>query len=206
MTMVKVCGVTRREDALEAATCGANAIGFVFWPESPRFIDPFRAAAIIRELPAFVVPVGVFVDQPLEYVEGVVHLARLGAVQLHGTEPPDFCQRVRCAVVKAIGVGPQFQPASLASWPDRITILLDAEDRERHGGTGRSIDWQLAKEVASRRRTILSGGLRAGSVRQALETVRPFGVDVSSGVESKPGVKDPSLLRSFFEAVGGGRS
>jgi phosphoribosylanthranilate isomerase len=201
MIRVKICGLTRLDDALEAARLGASAVGFVFWPNSPRFIDPYRARAIVRELPPFVTPVGVFVNQPIEYVDGVASLVRLGAVQLHGDEKPDYCTRLCRPIIKAVGMGRAFDKRVFQSWPARIAVLLDADDREHWGGTGRTLDWSLASVVARERRTILSGGLRPETVRQAVEMVRPYGVDVSSGVESAPGVKDHLLMRRFFEAL-----
>ena len=201
MTFVKICGITRLEDALLAADLGARAVGFVFWPGSPRFIDPFRARAIAALLPASVAPVGVFVNQSLEYVEGVAGLVRLGAIQLHGDESPEYYRRVTRPIVKSVPVGPSFGAAAVDSLPNHVTILLDAHDPERRGGTGRRIDWPAARAVAACRRTILSGGLSAENIAEAIAAVLPFGVDVSSGVESSPGRKDPRRLRAFFEAL-----
>jgi phosphoribosylanthranilate isomerase len=201
MIRVKICGVTRLDDALEAARLGASAVGFVFWPRSPRFIDPYRAREIVRRLPPLVTPVGVFVNQPAEHVEGVAGLVRLGAVQLHGDETPEYCRPLSRPIVKALGVGTTFDKRVLDIWPTSVAVLVDADDRERRGGTGQTAEWRLAGAVARERRIILSGGLRAETVRQAVEIVRPYGVDVSSGVEAAPGVKDHDLMRRFFEAL-----
>ncbi len=199
---VKICGIRRLDDALLAADLGAAAVGFVFWPESPRFIDPYRAREITRRLPPFLTTVGVFVDQADDCVNGVADLLQLGAVQLHGSEAA--AQYARCShrVIKAVAVGDQFDvSASLDEIPVHVTVLLDAHDPQKRGGTGRTVDWQQAAAAARRRRIILSGGLNAANVRTALEIVNPYAVDVSSGVESAPGVKDHDKLRAFFGAL-----
>lgn len=198
---VKICGVRRVEDALLAAELGASAIGFVFWPDSKRFIDPYRARPIAAALPPCVSAVGVFVDQPPEYVAGVASLVNLSAVQLHGQERVADYARCGPRVIKAVAVGTGFDAQSVRTLPDDVTILLDAHDPVRRGGTGQVIDWTAAAAVARSRRTILSGGLTAQNVGQAIGEVRPYGVDVSSGVESSPGVKDAAKLRDFFAAI-----
>jgi len=196
---VKICGVTRVEDAEAAVEAGANAIGFVFWPKSPRFVDPFRARAIAAALPPFVTAVGLFVNQPAEYVNGVASLVRLGAVQLHGDETPADAARIQRPVIKAA-------PARTDEWPMRVTLLLDAHDPEKRGGTGRTIDWSAASAIAATRRTILAGGLTPANVAEAIARVRPFGVDVSSGVEQAPGIKDRAMIRALFESIHAQRS
>lgn len=198
---VKVCGITRREDAELAVDLGAAAIGLVFWPESPRCIGPDRAKAIVDTLPAFVTAVGVFVDQPRECVEETSAMVGLGAVQLHGSEPVAFCRGIRGPVIRAIGLAETFDSMSVHAWPAEITLLLDAHDPSQHGGTGRTVNWALAARIAAMRRTILSGGLRPDNVGAALDAVRPYAVDVSSGVETRPGVKDHERMRAFFRAV-----
>jgi phosphoribosylanthranilate isomerase len=192
---VKVCGITRLEDAIAAIDAGANAIGFVFWPNSPRFVDPYRARAIAAKLPPFVTAVGLFVNQPVEYVNGVASLVRLGAVQLHGDEPPAFAALVTAPIIKALPV------AAADAWPEETTLLLDAHDPVKRGGTGRTIDWSAAASVAARRRVLLAGGLTPDNVADAIVQVRPFGVDVSSGVERAPGIKDHQRIRALFEAI-----
>jgi phosphoribosylanthranilate isomerase len=199
---VKFCGITRADDAAAAVEAGANAIGFVFWPKSPRFLDPYRAARIVPTLPAFVTPVGVFVNQPIEYVNGVASLVKLGAVQLHGDETPQAAARVAHPIVRAIAIGPGRGLAEeVEAWPPAVTLLLDAHDEDRRGGTGRTIDWDAAAAVAARRRVLLAGGLTAENVADAVRRVRPFGIDVSSGVERAPGIKDHGRLRALFEAL-----
>jgi phosphoribosylanthranilate isomerase len=198
---VKICGIRRVEDALLAAELGASAIGLIFWPASARFIDPFRARTIVAALPPFVTAVGVFVDQPEEHIAGVAGLVKLGAVQLHGQEAPGSYARLRYRVIKAVPVGEGFDPASVDTIPARATVLLDAHDPVRRGGTGQRIDWSLAAAVARRRPIILSGGLTPEIVAAAGAAVRPYAIDVSSGVETSPGVKDPAKLRALFAAL-----
>ena len=195
---VKVCGIRRFEDAERAADLGASALGFVFWPGSPRYVDPYRAQAIVRALPPFVTPVGVFVDQAPEFVERVASLVRLGAVQLHGREPAEYCARIRTRVIKA---GGERDLDDVARFPAPIVILLDVHDPVRHGGTGRTVNWETARAIAATRRTILSGGLRPDNVAGAVALERPYGIDVASGVESSPGVKDHARLEAFFAAL-----
>lgn len=194
---VKICGITRLEDAEAAVAAGAGAIGFVFWPKSPRFIDPHRARTIAAALPPFVTAVGVFVNQPLEYVSRVASLVRLGAVQLHGDETPAFAAAVAGPVIKAVPVG----GTNLGSWPSRVRLLLDVHDPVARGGTGRTVDWTVAADIAARREILLAGGLTPDNVGDAVARVRPFGIDVSSGVESAPGIKDHLRLRALFKAV-----
>ncbi len=199
--LVKICGVTRRQDAEAAVALGASAIGFVFWPGSPRAIDPHRARAIVAALPALVTPVGVFVNQPVDYVNAVAALVRLGAVQLHGDERPADLSPIVRPVIKAVAVDEPFEPADLVEWPARVTVLLDVPDPVRRGGTGRAVDWNRAAAAAARRRIVLAGGLTPENVGDAVARVRPFAIDVSSGVESAPGIKDPGRLRALFEAL-----
>jgi phosphoribosylanthranilate isomerase len=203
MTRVKICGIRRVEDALLAAELGASAIGFVFWPSSPRFLDPYRARPIVASLPPFVATVGVFVDEPEAYVFGVARLLSLGAIQLHGQERVEPYAQSSCRVIKAVAVAEGGDClTAVKAVPARATVLLDAHDPVRRGGTGRTIDWTVAASASSVRPIILSGGLNADNVRAAVDAVRPYAVDVSSGVESSPGVKDPDKLRALFAALG----
>jgi phosphoribosylanthranilate isomerase len=198
---VKICGVTRLEDAMLAVELGASAVGFVFWPGSPRAIDAPRARLITERLPAFVIPVGVFVDQPVETVREIADAAGLRAIQLHGTEAVETYGALAWPVIKAIPMRGGVRPPELLTLPARVTPLLDAHDPVRLGGTGRTIDWQVAASIAAERPIILSGGLRPANVAEAIATVRPHAVDVASGVESAPGVKDAARLKAFFTAV-----
>jgi phosphoribosylanthranilate isomerase len=198
---VKICGITRREDAETAVAFGASALGFVFWQKSPRYVDPYRARAIVAALPAFVSPVGVFVNQSPTHIASVASLVRIGVVQLHGDETADDAAAIGRPVVRALSLEAAQQ--ALDRWPAGVTILLDAHDSERRGGTGRTIDWDAAAAIARRRRVVLAGGLNPDNIAEAIERVRPFGVDVSSGVESAPGIKDPERLRALFENLHG---
>ena len=198
---VKVCGICRAEDATRAIDLGASAIGFVFWPDSPRFIEPARARDIATSLPTHITAVGVFVNQPAAYVIDVAKLVPLAAVQLHGTESIDDFAGVNEPLIKAVPVTDPFDPSTIDGLPSFVTVLLDAHDPVRRGGTGRTIDWTIAAGVAARRKTILSGGLNAANVGEAISRVRPYMVDVSSGVESVPGRKDPDKLRRFFAVI-----
>jgi phosphoribosylanthranilate isomerase len=197
--LVKICGITRLEDARFAVECGARALGFVFWPESPRSIDPDRARAIVSALPPSVTPVGVFVNQASEYVNGVAALARLGAVQLHGDETAAYAGAMTQPVIKAVGVAQTDE--EIDAWPSGTLLLLDVYDPVRRGGTGRPLDWARASAIAARRRVVLAGGLTPDNVAEAISRVQPFGIDVSSGVEVAPGVKDHQRLARLFEAV-----
>ena len=198
--LVKICGITRLEDARMAVDCGAAAVGFVFWPESPRFIDPHRARAIAAALPPFVTPVGLFVNQPAPYVNGVASLVKLGAVQLHGDEPPEFADAIDRPIIKAVSID-RANGAAGRGWPAEVVLLLDADDPVKRGGTGRTVDWSRASELARERRIVLAGGLRPENVAEAVARVGPFGIDVSSGVETRPGIKDHDRLRALFEAL-----
>jgi len=201
MIRVKICGITKLDDALLASELGAAALGFVFWRKSPRVIDADLAAAISEQLPAHVSTVGVFVDQPVDEIRRIAATARLSAVQLHGREPLDYSRQLLQPVIKAVPVDGGFRPESIDTIPGEITVLLDAHDPVRRGGTGRTIDWTLARRAAERRPVLLSGGLAPENIRDAVTQVRPYGVDLSSGVESAPGVKDPDRLRAFFGAL-----
>jgi phosphoribosylanthranilate isomerase len=199
--MVKICGITSIEDAEAAVEAGAASLGFVFWPKSPRFIDPERARAIVSSLPPFVVPVGVFVNQPAAHVRGVAALVRLGAVQLHGDEDLLYVAGMDYPVIKAVSIESGDETERIDMWPRRTTLLLDVHDPVSRGGTGRTIDWSAAAPIAARRRTLLAGGLTPDNVAQAVECVRPYGIDVSSGVERSPGIKDHARIRALFEAL-----
>jgi phosphoribosylanthranilate isomerase len=198
---VKICGITRLEDAELAIELGAAALGFVFWPGSPRCIDVSAAAHLVARLPREVAAVGVFVDQPLDDVRRIAGDAGLSAVQLHGSESRAYCAAVGYRVIKTVTVTPAgLDPPEPAVDP-AVTLLVDAHDPVRRGGTGRTVDWTIAAALAARRAIFLSGGLSPHNVAAAIAAVRPHGVDVSSGVEARPGVKDASRLRAFFDRV-----
>ena len=202
MTRVKICGIRRVEDAVLASSLGADAIGFIFWPRSPRFVDPDEARTIVRELPPFVTTVGVFVDQPVAFVMGVAQLLGLGAIQLHGSEDAAAYAAGAPRIIKSVAVveGGDCMPA-VRGVPVTATVLLDAHDPIKRGGTGRAIDWKQAAAAAKVRPVILSGGLHAENVGDAIAAVSPYAIDVSSGVESEPGIKDAGKLRTLFAAL-----
>lgn len=201
MIRVKICGVTTAEDAALAASLGATAVGMVFWPGSPRAIDVDRARQIAMALPPFVSAVGVFVDQSVDDVSEVAEAVGLDAIQLHGHEDPTDYAGLGRRLIKSVAVRDRSAEADAVNVPARATVLLDAHDPVKHGGTGQTIDWSVAGSIAKLRPVILSGGLTPASVDLAVRAVRPYAIDVSSGVESAPGRKDPTKLRAFFSAL-----
>lgn len=199
MIRVKICGVTTVEDARLAVDLGASAIGLVMWPHSPRYVEPARARAIVDALPPFVAAVGVFVDQT-----DALRLAgkvRLTTLQFHGDEPAVVYRDCALPVIKSVAVRDRAALDAADNVPSHAWVLLDAHDPEKRGGTGTRIDWTIAAEIAARRPVILSGGLTPDNVLEAIETVRPAAIDVSSGVESAPGRKDPAKLRALFDVI-----
>ena len=191
---IKICGITRLTDALHAVQQGADALGFVFWPRSPRYITPGRAAEIIAELPGPIEKVGVFVDESIESIQAAVARAGLTTVQLHGDEPPAYAAALGLPILRALRV----EELAGTAWPPETTFLLDAIDPAARGGTGAVVDWAGAAVAARERRVVLAGGLTPENVGEAIARVRPFGVDVSSGVEETPGVKDFGKVTRFL--------
>lgn len=202
MVKVKICGITNLEDALIAVDAGADAIGFVFAEQSPRSVSPQKAAAIIAKLPPLVQTVGLFVDDDLERINWLADFCGLDIIQLHGDEDPDFCTEIRRRIIKVFRVKDAASLANLASY-QVAGYLLDAWSAEAHGGTGKTFDWDLAREAAASRPIIIAGGLTPVNVLDAVDIVRPYGVDVSSGVELSPGKKDPEKVRNFIRALKG---
>jgi phosphoribosylanthranilate isomerase len=197
---VKICGITRLEDALAAAAAGADAVGFNFWPGSRRFIAPEAARAIAWRLPPFVAAVGVFVNQDPAEVRRACAAAGCSAAQLHGDEPPADAAAVGLPVLKAFRLGAPDDLHALDRWP-ATAVLLDAPS-EGYGGSGRTVDWSLARlAVEAGRTVVLSGGLAPENVAAAIRAVRPWAVDVASGVESSPGVKDRERVARFVRAA-----
>jgi phosphoribosylanthranilate isomerase len=197
---VKICGITDPRDAALAAELGASAIGMVFWPSSPRHVDLARAREIVAALPPDVNAIGVFVNQTRE-AAAIARELGLAAVQMHGDETPADYADFRSPIIRAVAVRGEETHAAAAAVPDWVTVLLDAHDPVNRGGTGRVIDWSVAAAIARRRPVYLSGGVTPENVGAAIATVRPFAIDVSSGVESAPGRKDPAKLRALFAAV-----
>ena len=198
---IKICGLTRLADAELAVELGASAIGFVFWPRSPRKITPAEAVIIARRLPAFVTRVGVFVDADVAEVAAVADTVGLDAVQLHGDEDVRAFEDVRARILKVVTFDGADALDVGRALPDAVTPLVDAVDHERRGGTGRRANWSLAADLAATRPIVLAGGLSAENVRQAIQDVRPWGIDVSSGVEESPGIKSAARMRALFERV-----
>ena len=199
MVQVKICGITRLEDAQVAVEVGADALGFVFYPPSPRYVTPAQAEQIIQRLPPFVTTVGLFVDVPLDIVHDVARRCGLDRVQLHGRETPEFCARVKHPVIKAFRIK---NVDSLANLPGyRVAAyLLDAYvEGALPGGTGASFAWELAAQAKRYGPVILAGGLTPENIAAAITQIHPYGVDVSSGVECVPGVKDHQKIREFIQ-------
>ena len=194
--LVKICGITRLTEARHAVACGVDALGFVFWPKSPRYIAPERAVEIIATLPARVTTVGVFVNESVAGIRAIVEGTGIGVVQLHGDETPDYASALGRPVWRAFTV--ERAEAMSSAWPPETTVLVDASDPVRRGGTGVKVDWQRAAGIARAHRIVLAGGLTPENVVEAIETVRPYGVDVSSGVEDSPGVKNVDKIERFL--------
>jgi phosphoribosylanthranilate isomerase len=212
-TRIKICGLTRAEDVAAAVAAGADAVGFVFYPQSPRFIQPRQAAALIAQLPPFVSPVGLFVNATADEVAGVLQHAPLAMLQFHGDETPEQCaaiaatQAIRRPFMRAARIGASTQPEDLlkcelayrTASPFFSALLLDTLV-DSYGGSGKVFDWSvIPEELASR--VVLSGGLNAANITDALRLVRPHAVDVSSGVESAKGIKDGAKINAFIDAV-----
>lgn len=199
MTAVKICGITQLEDARVAAEAGASFVGFVLWPGSPRHVPLARVGEMVARLPKSVLPVGVFVDPTASEIEAAV-TAGIQMAQIHGDSTAWAADlRADVMIVRAVHLSEragEIEPR----WPVG-KILLDANDPIRHGGTGRTIDWPRAREIARTRQVFLAGGLTPFNVADAVREVRPFAVDVSSGVEARPGIKDHSKVRAFIKAA-----
>ena len=200
-TKVKICGITNLADALAAVEAGADALGFMFYEASPRFVPPKVAAEIVRALPPFVAKVGVFVNASADAVTSIVEECGLDTLQFHGDEPPEFCRRFRLKTIKAFRVRDARSLEQMAAYQSEAW-LLDTFVAGKLGGTGEPFNWDLAREAGRRNsRVILAGGLTPANVAQAVRQVRPFAVDVSSGVELSLGTKDPARIRAFIAAA-----
>jgi phosphoribosylanthranilate isomerase len=199
--ILKICGITRLGDATHAVEHGATTLGFIFWRKSPRYIAPERAAEIIAALPPAVTTVGVFVNEPVDAVRAMAETAGVSVVQLHGDEPAAYAEALGYPLFRSVTLDDAGQV--MAAWPVEATLVLDAADRERRGGTGQRVDWSRAAAIAQRRRVILAGGLTPENVADAIASVGPYGVDVASGVESAPGIKDALKVARFLEGARG---
>jgi phosphoribosylanthranilate isomerase len=200
-TRVKICGITRAEDAGLAAASGADAIGFVFWPESPRAVTPAQAAAIWTA-GAQVARVGVFVNESPPIVRDIVRDARLTAVQLHGDERVEEYVSCGAPLIKAVSLSDAGSVSAAAALPANVTVMVDASDHVRRGGTGQLANWARAADLARVRPIILAGGLTPANVSEAIRHVQPWAIDVSSGVEVSPGIKNAASLAALFGAIG----
>jgi len=203
MIRVKICGITNAADALAAIDAGANLLGFNFYEKSPRHINETEAAKIRPQLPKKIEAVGIFVNAPAAEVAALCKLLKLDAAQLHGDELPETVAEVSRSVPvwKAFRVEPDFPLKTLDEFPEAFAFLFDAAHTGQYGGTGRTTDWDVARRAAVSRRIILAGGLTVENVAAAVRIVRPYAVDVASGVESKPGKKDHGRLREFIQEV-----
>jgi len=198
MGRVKICGITNIEDAVAAAEYGADAIGFVFQPKSPRAITPETAKNIVSALPPFITTIGVFVNESKREIERIISYVGLNIVQLHGNEPPDACQ-LNKKVIKAIRVKDLTDLEPLKRY-NVSAFLLDTYSPHTMGGTGQIFNWDIAVEAKKFGRIILAGGLNHENIEEAIKWVRPYGIDVATGVESnKKGEKDHKKLRLFIE-------
>lgn len=201
-TRAKICGITRLEDGLAAANAGADALGFNFFEKSPRVIDAAKAQAFHAALPPFVARVGLFVNAQAEFVRAVLATVPLDLLQFHGDESEDYCRSFARPYLKALRMKPGLDLAAVAKAYDSAQgILVDAWNDEQFGGTGKAFDWSLLGSAVRSERLILAGGLHAGNVAEAIRQVRPWAVDVSSGVESAPGIKDKSKIEQFISEV-----
>lgn len=206
-TRVKMCGITNRFDAEEGVKAGVDALGFIFVEQSPRYIQPEDARGIIFDLPPFVDCVGVFVDRDPKEVEEIIAYCGLSYAQLHGHEEPKYCERLArlsapCKVIKAFRMKKDASMDLFAGYEEVVQgVLLDTFSEEMAGGTGQSFDWSIISRLNLRVPLILAGGIGPGNVREAIRQVRPFGIDVNSGVERVPGQKDPLKLHSLMELV-----
>ena len=201
---IKICGITNPEDAAAAVEAGVDALGFVLYRKSPRYIEPHLVKQIIAELPPFVLPVGVFVNEDAKVVRDLMDSCGLVLAQLHGDETATYCETLGRPVLKAIRLKDRPSFLALAEFRGRAGVrglLLDAYSEDAYGGTGRTTDWSLAAEVARAATVVLAGGLTAENVGAAVRTVRPYGVDVSSGVEDRPGKKNREKMRAFVQAA-----
>lgn len=200
-TRIKVCGITRREDALTAIAAGADALGFVFYPPSPRALSFEAAARILEDLPAFVSRVGLFLDAGQDEISMAMHTLPLDIIQFHGGESPGFCESFGRPYIKALGKDINGSRAEIAnSYTQASALLFDSHATGEAGGTGKSFDWtQIPASI--KKPLILAGGLNAENVADAIRQIRPYAVDVSSGVESAPGLKDAAKINQFVAQV-----
>lgn len=200
---VKICGITNWTDAKRAIDAGADFLGFNFYPKSPRHIRPAEARQIVRRLPKRISAVGVFVNEDEGTMRETARTVGLDALQLHGDESPAEVARLRRSfrVIKAVRAGKTFRPAQLGKFRRATAILLDGFDKRLRGGTGKTFDWRVARRAKPYGRIFLAGGLTPENVGEAIRTAQPYAIDVCSGVEARPGKKDPRRVRALMDAV-----
>jgi phosphoribosylanthranilate isomerase len=204
---VKICGTTRADDAACAVAAGVDALGFIFFPKSPRNIEPKAARAIIAGLPPFVDTVGVFVNETLSRVQEIAASCGLNTIQLHGEETPDYCRELAtalpcCRLLKAFRIGSHSRAADIAPYGEVVQgYLLDTFQKDAEGGTGLAFDWNLIERLQLRRPFFLAGGLDCTNIHAALTQVRPYGVDANSGLEDAPGIKNHQKIVSFLAQI-----
>lgn len=202
-TKIKICGITNMEDAQAAAEYGADALGFIFYKESKRYVDPQVAKSIISSLPPFITTVGVFVNQGMDEISQIKEATGIQVAQLHGDETPEFVSSLPIDVIKVIRVKDKSDLDKVAQYSAQA-ILFDTYSDKEYGGTGESFDWEILNNLSSEKKVILSGGLNPENVLEAVQIVRPYAVDVSSGVEDTPGKKDHTKIKKFIEAIKNG--
>ncbi len=200
---IKICGITQMEQAIEIARLGVDAIGFILYPPSPRFIEPSKIKAIVLRLPPLIKTVGVFVDEPMERLIDTVRNTGIDLAQLHGSETPEYCRRLSDSGIpwiKAFRIRDRMDIDLLPRYPTK-NFLLDAWSDKAYGGTGKTFDWSQAKKVCAAYRIILAGGLTPENVSEAIGMLNPYGLDISSGVEKAPGIKSIDKVKTLLKAV-----
>lgn len=202
-TKIKICGITNMEDAQAAADYGADALGFIFYKESKRYVDPEVAKSIVSALPPFIATVGVFVNHDLGEISRIKETTGIQVAQLHGDETPEFASSLPIEVIKVIRVKDKSDLDKVAQYSGQA-ILFDTYSDKEYGGTGESFDWKILNNLSSEKKVVLSGGLNPENVLEAIQIVRPYAVDVSSGVEDTPGKKDHTKIKKFIEAIKNG--
>jgi phosphoribosylanthranilate isomerase len=197
---VKICGITRLQDALDACDLGADILGFNFVPASPRYLNPYTAREIISALPPFVTIMGVFADEELSVLGDMTQFLNLDALQLHGSEDARYCRKVKIPVIKALRVASSSDLEGLDEYAVSA-YLLDARVPDVLGGSGQTFPWKVAKDFCRSKRVFVAGGLTPDNVGDAVRTLAPYGVDTASGVETEPGIKDPALVERFIKTA-----
>ena len=201
MVKVKICGITNISDAYSAAECGVDALGFIFYPKSQRYVAPAKAKEMIQKLPSEIVRVGVFVNHEIHEVKEIAQFCGLNLIQLHGDESPEYCgQFPMSSLIKAVSCQTEEEIRELRNYPV-AAILVDARDKGNYGGTGKNSDWRLAIKVKEMHPLILAGGLNRENIKEAIERVRPQVVDLNTGVEIYPGKKDPNKISEIMKIV-----